>query len=85
MFEDKLEQSPNWEKYKDSEGFFEAGFPFHEGFPRVFFKGIYWPYVDPFLFTLITRDRQRHITMVDTSTQYRAEGLSWTSYPLKGI
>ena len=81
MTEVKLEQSPNWEKHKNTQGFIEEGFPFHEGFPR----NIRRSSGELSLFTLITRDGERHVAEVDTSTQYRAEGLNWTTYPERRV
>jgi hypothetical protein len=72
--ERELQQSPNWDNLKDSEGFIEDGFPFREGFPRV------GP-LDNAVFLIIFRTGERLQSRVDFSTQYRAEGLRWEVGP----
>ena len=66
-----LEQSPNWAILKDSEGFIEEGFPFNEGFPRGASPEGTTEY------EIIFRTGERFRSIVDFSTQYRAEGLRW--------
>lgn len=75
------QQSPNWEGRKDHQGFMDEGFPFREGFPRLIYKRFGWPYAEPLLFTVITRDGGRETAVVDTTTESRNEGLTWRTWP----
>ena len=74
------QQSPNWEARNSHQGFMEDGFPFNEGFPRFWYSNS-----ERLQFTVITREGRRETAVVDASTQYRAEGLNWLTWPDKRI
>jgi hypothetical protein len=63
-----LAQSPNWEARKTVTTFLGAGFPFDEGFPQMYKGKVY---------TIITRNGEHLLAMVNDSRQYRAEGMEW--------
>jgi len=69
----EVQKSAGWGRYCETEGFIEAGFPFNEGFPSNHGGGT----TCPVIYDLILRSGERVQAFVDTSTQYRAEGLSW--------
>ncbi len=74
MLHPELQQSPNWDNFKDRDDFIEEGFPFHEGFPSEGPR-------DNTEFQVIFRSGKRLRARIDFSTQYKAEGLRWQVGP----
>ncbi len=66
--QDIVPQSPSWEERKDVFSFFQPGYPYQEGFPRLYGGKTY---------TIITRAGEHLLARVDASRQYMAEGLQW--------
>ena len=67
---DPLEQSPNWEKYKDNTDENRSGFPYDEGFPTGAYVGKFYTLV------LCDGDKVENCS-VDDSSQYMSEGKQW--------
>lgn len=67
--EEEKQQSQSWEKYKDYNSKERiSGFPFNEGFPKMYGGKIY---------DLIDVNGERHKARVDDSREFMSEGLEW--------